>query len=118
MAEKLILIGILILQVMTIGDIVEISDDVKAVRKLVTYLKEKESSVDCKFNYIRAVQTNIYGTLRCLLVLQESIEKQVKTNEKLSKPKIHQKWSDRNFRKGIKGSTDAYLDERGETDGR
>ena len=35
MAEKLILIGILILQVMTIGDIVEISDDVKAVKKSI-----------------------------------------------------------------------------------
>lgn len=42
MAEKLILIGILILQVMTIGDIVEISDDVKAVRKIVTDLKKAD----------------------------------------------------------------------------
>lgn len=87
MAEKLMLIGILILQVMTIGAIVEITDDVKAVRKLVTYLKEKESSVDVKFNYIRAVQTNIYGALQHLLDLKTSIEEQVKTINELLKPK-------------------------------
>lgn len=85
MAEKLMLIGILILQVMTIGAIVEITDDVKAVRKLVTYLKEKESSVDVKFNYIRAVQTNIYGTLQHLLDLKTFIEEQVKTINELLK---------------------------------
>lgn len=64
MAEKLILIGILILQVMTIGAIVEITDDVKAVRKIVTYLKEKESSVDDKFNYIRIKLNRFYEALQ------------------------------------------------------
>lgn len=141
MAEKLILIGVMILQVMTIGAVVEITDDVKAVRKIVTYLKGKESSVDDKFNYIRMMQTNLYGTLQDLLDLHESAEEQMKaiheylekeiekpegikfalfklddnlrrsnrlmaaltqktltteaTIEKLAKPKIHQKWSDR-----------------------
>lgn len=141
MAEKLMLIGILILQVMAIGAIVEITDDVKAVRKLVTYLKGKESSLNDKFNEIRMMQTNLYGELQDLLDLHESTEEQVKaiheylekeiekpegikftllklddrlrrsnklmaalaritlatetTVEKLAKPKIHQKWSDR-----------------------
>lgn len=141
MAEKLILIGVMILQVMTIGAIVEITDDVKAVRKIVTYLKGKESSVDDKFNEIRMMQTNLYGELQDLLDLHESAEEQMKaiqeyleteiekpegikfalfklddnlrrsnrlmaaltqktltaeaTIEKLAKPKIHQKWSDR-----------------------
>lgn len=141
MAEKLMLIGMLILQVMTIGAIVEITDDVKAVRKIVTYLKGKESSVDDKFNEIRMMQTNLYGELQDLLDLHESAEEQMKaiqeyleteiekpegikfalfklddnlrrsnrlmaaltqktltteaTIEKLAKPKIHQKWSDR-----------------------
>lgn len=139
MAEKLMLIGILILQVMTIGAIVEITDDVKAVRKIVTYLKGKKSSVDDKSNDIRMMQTNIYGETQDLLDLQKSIDEQVKeiheylekekpgeiklalfklddrlrksnklmaaltrttlstetTVEKLAKPKIHQKWSDR-----------------------
>ena len=135
------LIGILILQVMAIGAIVEITDDVKAVRKLVTYLKGKESSLNDKFNEIRMMQTNLYGELQDLLDLHESTEEQVKaiheylekeiekpegikftllklddrlrrsnklmaalaritlatetTVEKLAKPKIHQKWSDR-----------------------
>lgn len=141
MAEKLILIGVMILQVMTIGAIVEITDDVKAVRKIVTYLKGKESSVNEKFNYIRMMQTNLYGALQDLLDLHESVDEQVKaiqeylekeiekpegikfalfklddnlkrsnrlmaaltqktltteaTIDKLAKPKIHQKWSDR-----------------------
>lgn len=77
MAEKLMLIGMLILQVMTIGAIVEITDDVKAVRKLVTYLKGKKSSVDDKSNDIRMMQTNIYGETQDLLDLQKSIEEQV-----------------------------------------
>lgn len=89
MAEKLMLIGILILQVMTIGAIVEITDDVKAVRKIVTYLKEKESSVDYKFDYIRIKLNRLYEAFRNLLDLQKSII------EKLAKPKIHQKWSAR-----------------------
>lgn len=89
MAEKLMLIGMLILQVMTIGTIVEITDDVKVVRKIVTYLKEKESSVDDKFNYIRTKMNHLYGAFRNLLDLQKSII------EKLAKPKIHQKWSAR-----------------------
>lgn len=89
MAEKLMLIGILILQAMTIGAIVEITDDVKAVRKLVTYLKEKESSVDDKFNYIRTKMNHLCGAFQSLLDLQKSII------EKLAKPKIHQKWSAR-----------------------
>ena len=80
MAEKLMLMGILILQVMTIGAIVEIADDVKAIRKTVTYLKEKESSVDDKFNYIRMKLNHLYGALQNLL------EAQVKTiNEYLNK---------------------------------
>lgn len=87
MAEKVILIGILILQVMTIGDIVEISDDVKAVRKIVTYLKEKESSVDGKFNYIKIKLNHLYGALQHLLDLKTSIEEQVKTINELLKPK-------------------------------
>lgn len=141
MAEKLMLIGMLILQVITIGAIVEITDDVKAVKKLVTYLKEKESSVDDKFYYIRMKLNHMYGALHNLLDLKTSIEEQVKTIqeylekgiekpgeiksalfkldgnlrrsnrlmaaltqktlsteatvEKLAKPKIHQKWSDR-----------------------
>lgn len=141
MAEKLMLIGMLILQVMTIGAIVKITDDVKAVRKLVTYLKGKKSSVDDKSNDISMMQTNIYVETQNLLDLQKSIEEQVKTIqeylekgiekpgeiksalfklddrlrksnklmaaltrttlatettvEKLAKPKIHQKWSDR-----------------------
>lgn len=85
MAEKLMLIGILILQVMTIGAIVEITDDVKAVRKLVTYLKEKESSVDDKFNYIRMKLNHLYGALQHLLDLKTSIEEQVKTINELLK---------------------------------
>lgn len=72
------LIGILILQVMTIGAIVEINDDVKAVRKLVTYLKGKESSLNDKFNEIRMMQANLYGELQDLLDLHESAEKQMK----------------------------------------
>lgn len=87
MAEKLMLIGILILQVMTIGAIVEITDDVKAVRKLVTYLTEKESSVDDKFNYIRMKLNHLYGGLQHLLDLKTSIEEQVKTINELLKPK-------------------------------
>lgn len=87
MAEKLMLIGILILQVMTIGAIVEITDDVKAVRKIVTYLKEKESSVDDKFNYIRTKMNHLYGAFRDLLDLQKSIEEQAKTINELLKPK-------------------------------
>lgn len=79
MAEKLMLIGILILQVMTIGAIVEITDDVKAVRKLVTYLKEKESSVDDKFYYIKMKLNHMYGALHNLLDLKTSIEEQAKT---------------------------------------
>lgn len=101
MAEKLMLIGILILQVMTIGA----TDDVKAVRKIVTYLKEKESSVDYKFDYIRIKLNRLYEVLRNLLDLKTSIEAQVKTINELLNPEI-------------KGLTDAYLDERGETDGR
>lgn len=89
MAEKLMLIGILILQVMTIGAIVEITDDVKAVRKIVTYLKEKESSVDYKFDYIRIKLNRLYEAFRNLIDLQKSII------EKLAKSKIHQKWSAR-----------------------
>lgn len=117
MAEKLMLIGILILQVMTIGTIVEITDDVKAVRKLVTYLKEKESSIDSKLNYIRMMQTDFFGILQDSLNSHASVQEQVDdklrrsnklmaalaritlatetTIEKLAKPKIHQKWSDR-----------------------
>lgn len=87
MAEKLILIGILILQVMTIGAIVEITDDVKAVRKIVTYLKEKESSVDDKFNYIRIKLNRFYEALQHLLDLKTSIEEQAKTINELLKPK-------------------------------
>lgn len=97
------LIGILILQVMTIGAIVEITDDVKAIRKTVTYLKEKESSVDDKFNFIRMKLNHIYGALQNLLDLKTSIEEQVKTINELLKPEI-------------KGVTDAYLDERSVTD--
>lgn len=89
MAEKLMLIGMLILQVMTIGAIVDITDDVKAVRKIVTYLKGKKSSLDDKSNDISMMQTNIYVETQDLLDLQKSII------EKLAKPKIHQKWSDR-----------------------
>lgn len=87
MAEKLMLIGILILQVMTIGAIVEITDDVKAVRKIVTYLKEKESSVDDKFNYIRIKLNRFYEALQHLLDLKTSIEEQAKTINELLKPK-------------------------------
>lgn len=162
MTEKLMLIGILILQVITIGAIVKITDDVKAVRKLVTYLKENESSVDNKFYYIKMKLNHMYEALQNLLDLKTSIEEQVKTIqeylkkeiekpgetklalfklddrlrksnklmaaltrttlatettvEKLAKPKIHQKWSDRNFRNGIKSLTDDYLDERSVTD--
>lgn len=89
MAEKLMLIGMLILQVMTIGAIVDITDDVKAVRKIVTYLKGKKSSLDDKSNDISMMQTNIYVETQDLLDLQKSII------EKLAKPKIHQKWSAR-----------------------
>lgn len=87
MAEKLMLIGILILQVMTIGAIVEITDDVKAVRKILTYLKEKESSVDDKFNYIRIKLNRFYEALQHLLDLKTSIEEQAKTINELLKPK-------------------------------
>ena len=140
MAEKLMLLGVLILLVMAIGAIAEITDDIKAVRKTVSYLKEKESSVDDKFNYIRTKLNHLYGAFRNLLDFQKSIGEQVKeiheylekeiekpervkltfklddrlrktnklmaalvrttlatetTVEKLAKPKIHQKWSDR-----------------------
>lgn len=87
MAEKLMLIGILIFQIITIGAIVEITDDVKAVRKIVTYLKEKESSADDKFNYIRAKLNHLYGALQHLLDLKTSIEEQVKTINELLKPR-------------------------------
>ncbi len=141
MAEKLMLLGVLILLVMAIGAIAEMTDDIKAVRKTVSYLKEKESSIDSKFKYIRVMQTNLYETLQDLLDSHASVEEQVKelqeylekeierpegikfalfklddnlrrsnrlmaaltqktlatetTIEKLAKPKIHQKWSDR-----------------------
>lgn len=85
MAEKLMLIGILILQVITI---VEITDDVKAVRKLVTYLEEKESSLDDKFNYIRMKLDHMYGALQTLLDLKTSIEEQVKTIQEYLKKEI------------------------------
>lgn len=88
MAEKLMLIGILILQVITIGAIAEITDDVKAVRKLVTYLKENESSVDNKFYYIKMKLNHMYGALQNLLDLKTSIEEQVKTINELLKPEI------------------------------
>lgn len=117
MAEKLMLLGVLILLVMAIGAIAEITDDIKAVRKTVSYLKEKESSIDSKLNYIRMMQTDLYGTLRDSLNYHASLEEQVDdklrrsnklmvalaritlatetTVEKLAKPKIHQKWNDR-----------------------
>ena len=82
------LIGILILQVITIGAIAEITDDVKAVRKLVTYLKENESSVDNKFYYIKMKLNHMYGALQNLLDLKTSIEEQVKTINELLKPEI------------------------------
>ena len=87
MAEKLMLIGILIFQIITIGAIDEITDAVKAVRKIVTYLQEKESSADDKFNYIRAKLNHLYGALQHLLDLKTSIEEQVKTINELLKPR-------------------------------
>ena len=87
MAEKLMLLGVLILLVMAIGAIAEITDDIKAVRKTVSYLKEKESSVDDKFNFIRMKLNHLYGALQHLLDLKTSIEEQVKTINELLKPR-------------------------------
>lgn len=88
MAEKLMLIGVVILQVITIGAIVEITDDVKAVRKIVTYLKGKESSVDEKFNYIRNNQVELYEVLRDLTDVIESVEVKIPEMQKYLKREI------------------------------
>ena len=127
MAEKLMLLGVLILLVIAIGTIAEMADDLKAVRKTVTYLKEKVSSVDSKYIQIRLMQQDLQRGLNEIFeYLEKEIEKPegIKftllklddrlrisnklmaalaritlatetTVEKLAKPKIHQKWSDR-----------------------